>query len=96
MWNEEETLAEARRRYPIGTRFKCVNGNSDSSHEEYIDTYFFKTMHRHNRYDIYFHNYWIYLDGKWATILSSPSSSDVVIIVSRKSKLRTILTVDQP
>ena len=70
---EEELLAEAKRRYPIGTKFRCVNGNchgkavADDIWE--VSNYGKASMKTHG---IHSGNGWILLHGKWAEIVELP------------------------
>lgn len=62
-------------KYPIGTRFKCVNGNTDSRHEDSIfnvHDYNYLLTSRGATEGVHCGNGWIYLNGKWAEIVEDP------------------------
>lgn len=79
---EEELLEKAKRDYPPGTEFKCVNsnnlkyphthGNDNIVREELgcveIGSYEFNIHHK---------CCWIYLENKWAEIIFSPTSKEL-------------------
>lgn len=70
-----DLLAEAKRRYPVGSKFKCVNGNKNSGYSSYnktTDTWTV-TDYKYTRVNeqpaIHSDNGWLYLEGKWATVV---------------------------
>lgn len=77
-YSKEELLAEAKKRYPIGTKFLDASGDkyypfvevskfkeSDKSWytNKHVIVYCKQTSHR---------GYYLYYAGKWATIISTP------------------------
>lgn len=73
--NKDLLLVEAKRRYPIGTRFKCVHGNSDTKCSGFKDGLWTVLQYRYigdPHFGVHSENGWIHLRGKWAEIISSP------------------------
>ncbi len=69
----EELMSEAKRRYPIGTKFTCVNGNPIDLNGCVINSHDdFKISGRNssdNTFGIHHGNNWVVLNGKWAEIV---------------------------
>ena len=77
-----DLLEEAKLKYPVGTKFKCVNGNTDTGIINSIFTV--KATFNQNpilkQYSdgrIHSENGWIYLDGKWAEIIEEPITKTI-------------------
>jgi hypothetical protein len=64
--NKETLMAEAKKRYPEGTKIKCANSNNHHPDDAIINhskfTYMFPQGIHHG-------NAWIVLHGVWATII---------------------------
>lgn len=67
-YEQEQLLAEARRRYPEGTKIKCANDNTHSPEDITIKHSKFNYMS--NPLGIHHGNAWVVLRGKWAEIIS--------------------------
>lgn len=71
-----DLLAEARKRYPIGSKFKCVNGNKNGGYSSYnkeTDTWTvtdYRLTTVNDQPTIHSDNGWLYLESKWAQIIS--------------------------
>jgi hypothetical protein len=66
MQDSDELLAEAKRRYPEGTKIKCVNNNSHHPDDAIISHSKFAYM---NPQGIHHGNAWVVLHGVWADII---------------------------
>lgn len=72
--SKEELLAKAKRDYPPGTQFRCANGNTPAGS---INGIFTVSTYRYMgapQNGVHSGNGWIYLYGKWATIISTPET----------------------
>lgn len=65
---EKELLAEARRRYPEGTKIKCANNNSYQPEDAIIKHS--RLNYMSNPLGIHHGDAWVVLRGKWAEIIS--------------------------
>lgn len=69
-YEQEQLLAEAKKRYPEGTRIKCANSNSHQAEDAIIKHSKFRYMS--DPLGIHHGNAWIVLRGKWAEIIYEP------------------------
>lgn len=73
--NKEELLEEAKKIYPVGTEFKCVNNNPKDLHKCIIkDHNDFQLITLSGKWSIYHGNNWIFMGDRnqWAEIISLP------------------------
>lgn len=75
-FTKEEALKYAKQNYPVGTKFKCINGNTDTGIKNSIftvkkDLHDIAIYNQWSNGSIHSGNGWIYLDGIWAEIISN-------------------------
>ena len=82
-YDRQELLEEAKRRYPVGTKFKLAHDSSKQSYVKHAN-YFWGTSNniycaQHssgNDFDNFTYNGCIYSEGKWAEIISETKSEE--------------------
>lgn len=84
-YSKEQLLAEAKRRYPIGTKFKCAHGNIDDRNDNKsirsINGVFTVVEHKILNDGIHSGNGWIVLRDKWAEIISQEVSLNINYLI---------------
>lgn len=70
----QKLVDEAKKKYPLGTHFKCVNDNKhkEKSVIENLDNYKPMINNDGSLYGIHYYNYWLLLKGKWADVTYAP------------------------
>lgn len=97
--DKESLLAEAQRRFPIGSKYKCANGNVVYKDYEQGWDYNEKCwiVEEYNWIDsinigIYSQNGWILLNGKWATPVVDFANNTVIELPEYKTFTITLPT----
>lgn len=77
---KEDLLAEAKRRYPIGTKFKCAHIKEINDSRGSINGIFTVTNYcLMDKNKVHSGNGWLYFEGKWAEIVESPKTETLII-----------------
>lgn len=80
--SKEELLAEAKRRYPVGTKYKCANGILSPGAEECFEITHgdeLKFFDDSNQKIDAIGRWFVYYNGNWAEMVSGPTVEEEVI-----------------